>query len=210
VIRVAVVDDHPIVRDGIVASLEDADGLVVVASVADAASGLAAVAREQPDVVVLDLELPDRNGVELIADLKARAPRVRVVVFTAYAGEERVAAAVSAGADSYVLKGASGDELIATVRAVAAGESRMVPEIAQALLRAVRTPRAMRLTEREREILALIADGLSNRAIGERLNVAERTVKYHVGEILARLGARNRAQAVALARSRGLLPLGAD
>ena len=158
-----------------------------------------------PDVVVLDLELSDRSGLSIIGDLKRSSPRTRVVVFTAYAGEERVATAVSSGADSYVLKGASGDELVATVRAAAAGESRMAPEIARLLVGAMRLPRGMRLTEREREILALLAEGLPNRAIATGLNVTERTVKYHVGEILARLGASNRAQAVAIARRRGLL-----
>jgi DNA-binding NarL/FixJ family response regulator len=209
-IRVVVVDDHPIVRDGVVASLVDAGGIDVVASVGDAAGALAATARDQPDVVVLDLELSDRSGLAIIADLKRSAPLTRVVVFTAYAGEERVAAAVSSGADSYVLKGASGDELVATVRAAAAGESRMAPEIARTLVGAMRAPRGMRLTEREREILALLAEGLPNRAIAAAVHVTERTVKYHVGEILARLGASNRAQAVAIARRRGLLSAAQD
>jgi DNA-binding NarL/FixJ family response regulator len=112
---------------------------------------------------------------------------------------------VSRGADSYVLKGTSSDELVATIQAVAAGESRMAPEIAQMLVNALRAPRSVRLTDREREILLLLADGLSNRAIGARLHITERTVKYHVSEILARLGAESRAQAVAIAQRRGML-----
>ncbi len=204
-IRVVVVDDHPIVRDGVVASLQDAGDFAVVAAAGTAADALTVVEREHPDVVVLDLELPDRSGLDTIAQLKAASPSTHVVVFTAYAGEERVARAISSGADSYVLKGSSGDDLVATVRAAAAGESRMSPEIARTLVTALRTPRAMRLTVREREILVLIANGNSNRAIAALLAVSERTVKYHVGEILARLGAENRAQAVALARRRGLL-----
>lgn len=204
-IRVVVVDDHPIVRDGIVANLGDADGLRVVGSAGDAASAIALVARERPDVVILDVELPDKSGLDAIADLKAASPATRVVIFTAYAGEERVAGALSRGADSYVLKGTSSDELSATVRAVAAGESRMAPEIAQMLVSALRAPRNERLTDREREILQLLAGGLSNRAIGLRLHITERTVKYHVSEILGRLGAENRAQAVAIAQRRGLL-----
>lgn len=177
----------------------------VVGSAGDAGAAIALVARERPDVVLLDLELPDRSGLDAIADLKAASPASRIVVFTAYAGEERVAVAVSRGADSYVLKGTSSDELVATIQAVAAGESRMAPEIAQMLVNALRAPRSVRLTDREREILRLLADGLSNRAIAARLHITERTVKYHVSEILGRLGAESRAQAVAIAQRRGLL-----
>ena len=130
----------------------------------------------------------------------------RVVVFTAYGGEERIASAIGRGADSYVLKGTSSDELVAAVRAAAAGESLLTADVASQLVRGMRAPRTVRLTEREREILVLVADGMANKAIGARLGITERTVKYHVTEILGRLGADNRAQAVAIANRRGLLP----
>jgi DNA-binding NarL/FixJ family response regulator len=203
-IRVAIVDDHPIVTDGIVANLRADAELSVVATGTNAPDALVLMERERPDVLVLDLELGGSNALDAIAALKAASPATRVVIFSAYAGEERVAAAFERGADSYVLKGTSSDELVAAIRAVAGGQTYIPTEIAAQLARAVRAPR-QRLTAREREILALLAEGLSNRAVAERLGIAERTVKFHVGEILGRLGANNRAQAVAIAQSRGLV-----
>jgi DNA-binding NarL/FixJ family response regulator len=203
-IRVAIVDDHPIVTDGIVANLRADAELSVVATGTSVPDALALMERERPDVLVLDLELGGSNALDAIAALKAASPATRVVIFSAYAGEERVAAAFEHGADSYVLKGTSSDELVVAIRAVARGQVYIPTEIAAQLARAVRAPR-QRLTPREREILALLAEGLSNRAVAERLGIAERTVKFHVGEILGRLGAGNRAQAVAIAQSRGLV-----
>ncbi len=204
-IRVAIVDDHPILTDGLVANLRAVPDIDVVATGASADDAVAIVTTHAPDVLILDLELGGRSGLDAIPDCKAASPRTRVVVFTAYAGEERVATAFERGADSYVLKGTSSDELVAIVRAVAQGGTMVPAEIASLLARAVRQPRRDRLTAREREILALLAEGLSNRAAGDRLGISERTVKFHVGEILARLGAGNRAQAVAIAKTRGLL-----
>jgi len=204
-IRVAVVDDHPIVRDGIVANLQDAGDIVVAGTAGSAAEALALVRRERPDVVLLDLELPDRSGLELIVELKAALPQLRIVIFSAYGGEERVAAALSRGADSYVLKGTPSDEVLETIRSAVAGQPRLGAEVAAQLLRSLHTPRRERVTPREREVLGLLAEGLSNRAIAARLNVAERTVRFHVGEILERLGAESRTQAVAFAKQRGLL-----
>ena len=204
-IRVAIVDDHPIVSDGIAANLRAVGEIEVVATAANADDAVAVAGTHHPDVLILDLELGGRSGLDAIAAIKAASPQTRVVVFSAYAGEERVATAFERGVDSYVLKGTSSDDLVAVIRAVAAGGSVIPPEIAGQLARAVGQPRRDRLTGREREILALLAEGLSNRAIGDRLSIAERTVKFHVGEILARLGAANRAQAVAIAKSRGIV-----
>jgi DNA-binding NarL/FixJ family response regulator len=206
VIRVAVVDDHPVVRDGIVANLADDAGIEVVGTAGDADGAVTLARTLTPDVVLIDLELPGRSGLDAIVDVKAASPRTRVVVFTAYGGEERIASAIGRGADSYVLKGTSSDELVAAVRAAAAGESLLTADVASQLVRGMRAPRTVRLTEREREILVLVADGMANKAIGARLGITERTVKYHVAEILGRLGADNRAQAVAIANRRGLLP----
>jgi len=205
VIRVGVVDDHPIVRDGVLATLADAPDVSVVGTAATVAAALELTRRERPDVLILDLELPDGNGLDAIPELKRASPATRIVVFSAYAGEERVGTALANGADSYVLKGTTSDELTATVRSVAAGGARMEASITAQALGALRAPRHLRLTDREQEILVLLADGLSNRAIGERLGIVERTVKFHVSEIFARLGAANRVQAVTIAQRRGLL-----
>jgi DNA-binding NarL/FixJ family response regulator len=205
VIRVAVVDDHPIVRDGIVANLQDATDIAVTGSAGSGAEALALVQRERPDVVLLDLELPDRSGLDVILELKAALPEVRIVVFSAYGGEERVAAALSRGADSYVLKGTPSDELLETIRSAVTDRPRLGADVAAQLLRSLHTPRRLRITPRESEVLSLLAEGLSNKAIATRLNVAERTVRFHVGEILERLGAESRSQAVAFAKQRGLL-----
>lgn len=204
-IRVAIVDDHPIVTDGIAANVRAGGDVAVVATGVRADDAVEIARTHAPDVVILDLELGGRSGLDAIASIKAVSPSTRVVIFSAYAGEERVAQAFERGADSYVLKGTSSDELVAVVRAVAGGGERIPAEIAAQLARAVRAPRRERLTPREREILALLAEGHQNRAIAERLGIAERTVKFHVGEILARLGAVNRAQAVAIAQARGLV-----
>lgn len=202
-IRVALVDDHPIVLDGIALNLEDAGDVEVVARCANAADAIAAIARTKPDVVVLDLELPDRNGIDVLADLKCAESAPRIVVFTAYGGKERIAGALERGADSYVLKGTSSDELIEAIRAVARGERYLPRAIASELVGALHGRE--RLTPREREILKLLAAGLANREIAERLSISERTVKFHVSEILGRLEASNRAHAVAVAQELGLL-----
>ena len=204
-IRVAVVDDHPIVTDGVVANLRASGEIEIVATGTSADDAVALAGAQHPDVLILDLELAGKNGIDAIRAVKDASPQTRIVIFSAYAGEERVATAFERGADSYVLKGTSSDELVAVVRAVSAGGTMIPPEIGAQLARAVRQPRRDRLTEREREILALLAEGLSNRAAGERLGITERTVKFHVGEILGRLGAANRAQAVAIAKARGIV-----
>jgi DNA-binding NarL/FixJ family response regulator len=205
VIRVAIVDDHPIVTDGVVANLSAAAEIEIVATGRNADDAVALAAAHSPDVVILDVELGGKSGLDAIGGIKAASPRTRIVIFSAYAGEERVATAFERGADSYVLKGTSSDELVAVVRAVAGGGTLIPPDIAAQLARAVRQPRRDRLTGRERETLALLAEGLANRAIAERLGITERTVKFHVAEILARLGASNRAQAVAIAKARGIV-----
>jgi len=204
-IRVVIVDDHPIVRDGIAGAFADDGDIEVIGAAANAADALALVERTRPDVVVVDLELPDASGEELIVALRRLDAAPYVVVFSAYAGEERVERVFSAGATSYVRKGTPSDELVAVVRAAGRGEARLPSDIAAQLVNALRAPRATRLTAREREILRLVAAGHTNKSIAAQLRITERTVKFHVGEILARLEAANRAQAVDIARERGFL-----
>lgn len=201
-IRTLVVDDHPVVLEGVVALLEDAGGFAIVATAKDAAGAREALTRTRPDLVVLDLELPGTSGVQLLGEIAALAPAARAVVLSAYGGEERVGAALACGARSYILKGTAAAEIVATLRAVAGGEVRLPAGVAAGLDRALAAPA---LTPRGRDVLRLIAGGRSNKEIAGELAISERTVKYHVGEVLSRLGVHNRAEAVATAQRRGLI-----
>lgn len=205
-IRVVVVDDHPIVRQGLVAALGDEADLDVVGTAGSVEECLPLVARLQPDVVLLDLELPGTGGIEGIPRLTEAAPTAKVLVFTAYDTDERVLGAIRAGAKGYLLKGASAADLASAVRAVASGGSALAPRVAAKLVSAVNAPRtSTALSPREREVLRLIAQGLPSKQIARTLGIAERTVKFHTTSLLHKLGADNRAQAVALAAQRGLL-----
>ncbi len=206
-IRVAVIDDHPIVREGLATILADEPDLEVVGSAGSAEEGLQLVDRVRPDVALLDLELPAMNGVEAIPAFLRTSPQTRILVFTAYDTDERVFGAVRAGAKGYLLKGATAGEIAQAVRVVHAGGSYLEPRVAVKLLQELTAPRrfAGLLSERERAVLRLVAAGLSNKQIARSLSISERTVKFHVTSILNKVGADNRAQAVALATQRGLL-----
>lgn len=203
-IRIVVADDHPVVREGLVAMLSTQSDLEVVG---EAATGMDAVRRVRelrPDVLLLDLELPELDGVEVVERLRDEETRTRVVVFTAFDRDEQIVGAIRAGAVGYLLKGTPREEVFRAVRVAHAGGSLIEPMVASKLLRQVRDdPHA--LTAREAEVLRLVAQGRSNRDVARALFVSERTVKFHVSSILAKLGASNRTQAVALARERGLL-----
>jgi DNA-binding NarL/FixJ family response regulator len=207
-IRVLVVDDHPIVRQGLVSVLGDEDDLDVVGAAGSAREALGLVPRLVPDVVLLDLEMPDLDGVEAIPQLLAAGgPGLGVLVFTAYDTDDRVLGAIRAGARGYLLKGASAEEIARGIRTVHGGGSYLEPRVASKLLAEVSSPRreAAQLSNREREVLRLVADGLPTKQIAHSLGITERTVKFHVNSIFHKLGADNRAQAVALAAQRGLL-----
>src|SRR5438552_2710102 len=206
-IRVLVVDDHPIVRQGLVSVLGDEDDLEVVGEAGSGREAMGRVQRLQPDVVLLDLEMPELDGVSAIPQLLALRPGLGIVVFTAYDTDERVLGAVRAGARGYLLKGASAAEIARGIRTVAAGGSYLEPRVATRLIAEVRSPQrsGLMLSAREREVLRLVADGLPTKQISVSLSISERTVKFHVNSILRKLGADNRAQAVALAAQRGLL-----
>jgi DNA-binding NarL/FixJ family response regulator len=206
-IRLAVIDDHPIVRQGLVGVLEDEADLEVVGSFGSAREAIGPVGRLAPDVVLLDLEMPELDGVAAIPALLAARPNLAILVFTAYDTEERVLGAIRAGAKGYLLKGASAEEIGRAVRLVHSGESYLEPRVASRLVAQVQTPRraSTSLSEREREVLRLVAEGLPTKQIARTLTITERTVKFHVNSIFHKLGAENRAQAVALAAQRGLL-----
>jgi DNA-binding NarL/FixJ family response regulator len=206
-IRVMVVDDHPIVRQGLVSVLEDEADLEVVGEAGTGREAVHLAQRLAPDVVLLDLEMPELDGVEAIPQLLKVRPNLGVLVFTAYDTDERVLGAVRAGARGYLLKGASADEIARAIRTVHAGGSFLEPRVARMLMAEVSSPRRGTggLTDREREVLHLVAEGQPTKQIARNLSISERTVKFHVNSIFVKLGADNRAQAVALAAQRGLL-----
>jgi NarL family two-component system response regulator LiaR len=194
VTRIAVVDDHPVVREGLVAALDGKGGLEVAGVFSSAEEALAAGRRV--DVILLDLELPGMNGLQAIGRLSETAA---VLVLTAY-GEE-VEEAIRAGAKGYLLKGASLDEIERAIATLAGGGSYIDPRLASRLV----APTSQRLSDREREVLRLVARGQSNKQIATKLRITERTAKFHVTAILNKLGAENRAQAVAIAAERRLI-----
>lgn len=193
-IRLAIVDDHPVVREGLVAALEKRD--FAIAGAFGSTEELFAV-RMTADVVLLDLELPGISGVEAIPRIDAR-----VLVLTAYANDEQIEAVLKAGARGYLLKGASIDEIDRAIRAIADGGTYIDPRVAS---RVIALSHAPRLSAREREVLELVAAGRSNKEIATALGVTERTIKFHVTSILNKLGAANRAEAVAIAHERGIV-----
>jgi DNA-binding NarL/FixJ family response regulator len=205
--RVLVVDDHPVVREGLVSVLEDQPEIEVVGAVDSAEQAVAQIGRLRPDIVLLDLELPGMDGVTAIPRLLAAHPAAGVIVFTAYDTEERVLGALRAGARGYLLKGASGQEIGQAIRAVQSGGSHLAPRVASTLLAQVHTPGKAGpvLSPREREVLQLVADGLPTKQIARALNITERTVKFHVASLMRKLDADNRAQMVAVAAQRHLL-----
>ena len=205
-IRIVVVDDHPIVRQGLVATLDDEADFDVVGAASSAEEALTLVERYAPDVILLDLELQGMSGVEAIPRLRDASPSTRILVFTAYDTDERVLSAVRAGAGGYLLKGAAVAEITSAIRTVASGGTALAPSAAARVAAALRAPRgAGPLTAREREVLRLVAQGLPGKQIAGALGISERTVKFHTASLIRKLGADNRAQAVAVAAQRGLL-----
>jgi NarL family two-component system response regulator LiaR len=229
-IRILLADDHPIVREGLRAVLETQPDFEVVGSPQQAASGdeaLHLALELQPDILLLDLEMPVMDGVETIRRLrqqmridprKGDGTRPRIIVFTAFDNDERIIAALEAGADGYLLKGAPREDIFNAIRVTMKGGSLLQPVIASKLLRHMDQHNALRppsipqtlyepLTEREIEVLNLLAQGMPNKEIAAHLIISERTAKFHVSSIMGKLGATNRTEAVSLAAQRGLITL---
>lgn len=206
-IRVMIVDDQPVVRQGLSTFLLAYDDLDLVAEAAGGLEALALCERHRPDVILMDLMMPEMDGVETTQKVLAQYPKTRIVVLTSFKDDDLVAAALEAGATSYLLKNATAGELAAAIRAAASGRRTLAPEAADALIRIATQPPAVGhdLTEREREVLALMARGLSNREIGEKLFVSPVTAKFHVGNILSKLGVTTRTEAAAVAVQLGLI-----
>ncbi|MGQ7295904.1 response regulator [Quadrisphaera sp. KR29] len=207
-VRVFLLDDHEVVRRGVAEVLSTDPGLVVVGEASTAAEALARVPALRPDVAVLDVRLPDGDGVSVCRELRSRVPGLKALMLTSYSDDEALLESILAGASGYLLKQVLGHDLVTAVHTVAGGGSLLDPRAAAVVMERVRRgsepsgPLA-ELSEREREVLALIGEGLTNRQIGERLHLAEKTVKNYVSHLLAKLGLQRRTQAAVLASRLG-------
>ncbi|MBK9715848.1 MAG: response regulator transcription factor [Kouleothrix sp.] len=210
-IRILIADDHPIVREGLVAVLETQPDFEIAGEAASGAQAVERAAALRPDVILLDLELPELDGVAALRAIRAADPAARAIIFTAFDTDERILGAVQAGAQGYLLKGAPREDLFQAIRVVHGGGSLLQPVVAARLLRQVSSPSPAALpeplTERELEVLRLLARGRQNKEIAGELWISERTVKFHVSGILAKLGVGNRTEAVSKAAQLGLVEL---
>ncbi len=207
VVRILIVDDHPVVRAGLEGMLSAQQDLEVVGEAGNGKEALTLVERLAPDVVLMDLRMPEMEGVAAIEEISARHPSTRVLVLTTYDSDADILRAVEAGATGYLLKDAPRQELQEAVRSTAAGKPHLAPMAAQSLMRRVREPGREDLSGREIEVLALVRKGMSNREIGRNLYVSEATVKTHLIHIYNKLGVADRASAVSAALERGIMRL---
>jgi len=203
-VRVFLLDDHEVVRRGLRELLESEDDLEVVGEAGTAAEALARIPPTRPDVAVLDVRLPDGNGVEVCREVRARHPEIHCLILTSYSEDEALFQAIMAGASGYLLKQVKGTDLVDGVRRVASGQSLLDPSVTAAVLERLRKgpetdDRVASLTDQERRILDLVADGLTNRQIAEQVHLAEKTVKNYVSNILSKLGMQRRTQAAVYA-----------
>jgi len=207
-VSLLIVDDHPVVRDGLRGMFESAPGFTVLGEASNGVEAVAKAGELDPDVILMDLRMPGGGGVDAIRELTRGGARARVLVLTTYDTDSDTLPAIEAGATGYLLKDAPRDELFTAVRAAAQGRTVLSPAVATRLVSAVRAPRGPGeepLSAREREVLALVARGASNREIARDLFISEATVKTHLTHLYAKLGVNDRAAAVAVAYDRGIL-----
>lgn len=207
-VRLLIVDDHPVVRDGLRGMFAGEEGFEVVAEATNGADAVARAQAYEPDVVLMDLRMPEMDGVSAIRKMTELGIRARVLVLTTFDTDSDVLPAVEAGATGYMLKDAPRDELLRAVRSAAAGEAVLSPTVAARLLDQVRQPAKETVSQRELEVLQLVASGATNREVAERLFVSEATVKTHLLHIYTKLGVNDRAAAVGAAFEKGLLTPG--
>lgn len=211
-LRVFLVDDHQVVRSGVSFMLMTEDDIEVVGEAADGKSAIPQILALMPDVIVLDLQMPNMSGIDVIEALKAQEPDLNILVLTSFSDDDHVFRAIKAGALGYLLKDSAGADLIRAIRDVAAGESSLHPKIARKLIQEMRRPTEQPLTEyplteREMEVLKLIARGLSNQEIADEMVVTERTIRAYVSVILQKLHLANRTQAALYALKKRIVPL---
>ena len=211
-IHLLIVDDHPVVRDGLRAMLSTQPDFQVVGEAVNGAEAVRLAAHLKPDVILLDLEMPDLDGVSVLTQIRASDPQARVIIVTAYDTDERIVQSVVAGAQGYLLKGAPREEIFHAIRVVHTGGSLLQPIVASKLMQHMSQQASQPadgdgLTPRELEVLCLLAQGKSNKQIAAELVITERTTKFHVSSILSKLAASNRTEAVKIAVQRGLVTL---
>ena len=213
-IRLLIVDDHAVVRKGLSAMIESEDDLELVAEAKDGVEGVEMALQHDPDVILMDLVMPNMNGIEAIIEIKKHKPEAHILVITSFAEDDQVFPAIKAGALGYLLKDSSPEDLLNAIREINRGEASLHPTIAHKLILELKqdkkppeTPSSQPLTPRELEVLGLIARGLSNQDVAEALFVSETTIRFHVSNILGKLHLANRTQAVLYALREGLAQL---
>jgi two-component system NarL family response regulator len=203
-IRVLVVDDHPVVRQGLVGMLEEVPDILVVEQAENGREALTVFRQKQPDVTLMDLRMPQMDGVAAITAICTEFPAARIIVLTTYEGDEDIYQGLRAGAKGYLLKDAEPEELLAAIRAVHKGQKHIPPQVGAKLLERMTSPE---LSDRELEVLQLITTGKSTQVISKALHITERTVNFHINHILSKLGVEDRTQAVIVALRRGIVSL---
>ena len=206
-IRMVVADDHPVVREGLRAVLDSEPDVEVVGEASNGSEALSLVGSLHPDLVLMDLQMPEMDGVAAIRRIRRRYDDVNVLVLTTYDTDSDITRAVEAGATGYLLKDASRDELMRAIHLAARGESVLSPQVASRVLGKMRAPTEEALSTREIEVLLEVADGLSNKEVGRALHISEATVKTHLLHIFAKLGVEDRTAAVTVALERGIIRL---